>query len=45
MLSRRNAPGDGPLARQLLTRARDVGATRGFEVVERRAATALQLLD
>ncbi len=45
MLARRNAPEDKERARQLLARARHAGADRGFEVVERRAATSLQLLE
>ncbi len=45
MLARRNAPGDKERALQLLGRARHAGADRGFEVVERRAATSLHLLD
>ncbi len=45
MLARRQAPGDTTRARDLLSRAREAGATRGYEVVERRAATELRLMD
>ena len=45
MLVRRQAPGDSTRARDLLSQARYVGARRGYEVVERRAARELRLMD
>jgi DNA-binding SARP family transcriptional activator len=45
MLARRGAPGDTTRARDLLSRARHAGATRGYAVVERRAAQELQELE
>jgi DNA-binding SARP family transcriptional activator/tetratricopeptide (TPR) repeat protein/energy-coupling factor transporter ATP-binding protein EcfA2 len=45
MLAQRHAPGDTARARDLLAWARHAGATRGYKVVERRAAVELRLLD
>ena len=44
MLTDRRAPGDIERARELLTMAHTAAATHGYGTVERRAATALQLL-
>ena len=44
MLSRRNAPGDTEAARDPLTKAHAIAAAHGYGNVERRAATALQVL-
>jgi class 3 adenylate cyclase len=44
MLSKRNAPGDAEAARVLLTKAHAIAAEHGYGNVERRAATALQVL-
>ena len=45
MLARRDAPDDRSRAQHILSRARHAGATRGFEVVERRAVAELRLID
>jgi class 3 adenylate cyclase len=45
MLAERGGPGDIQKARGLLTKAHSSAATNGYGTVERRAATALQLLD
>jgi hypothetical protein len=45
MLAQRKAEGDTEKARDLLTKAQDAAATHGYGIVERRAVTALQLLD
>jgi DNA-binding SARP family transcriptional activator len=45
MCAARGDPGDRDLAHDLLTRARQEGATRGYGTVERRAAAALGALD
>jgi hypothetical protein len=44
MLAERDAPGDADRARELLDRARDAAATRGYATVERRAADARRRL-
>jgi class 3 adenylate cyclase/tetratricopeptide (TPR) repeat protein len=44
MLSKRDAPGDAEAARELLTKAHAIAAEHGYGNVERRAATALQVL-
>jgi hypothetical protein len=45
MLAQRGGPGDIQKARNLLTKAHSSAATNGYGTVERRAATALHLLD
>jgi class 3 adenylate cyclase/tetratricopeptide (TPR) repeat protein len=45
MLAERGATGDTEKARNLLTKAHTTAMTNGYGAVERRAATALQLLD
>jgi DNA-binding SARP family transcriptional activator len=45
MLARKHAPEDDTRARDLLTQARHAGVTRGYEVVERRAAAELRRMD
>ena len=45
MLAERQAPGDTKKARELLTNAHTIAAAYGYGNVERRAASALQLLD
>ena len=45
MLAERRAPGDTDKARELLTRAQSAAAANGYGNVERRASSALQLLD
>ena len=45
MLAERRSPGDIEKTRDLLTRAHSAAADHGYGNIERRAATALQLLD
>jgi hypothetical protein len=45
MLAERRSPGDAERARELLTKAHLVAAANGYGNVERRALTALRLLD
>ena len=45
MLADRGGPGDSQKARDLLTKAHSSAEAYGYGTVERRAATALQLLD
>ena len=45
MLAERRAPGDTENARKLLTKAHSAAKAYGYGNVERRAASALQLLD
>jgi hypothetical protein len=45
MLAERDTPGDIDKARELLTKAHSAAETNGYSNIQRRAATALQLLD
>ena len=45
MLAERRVPGDVEKARELLARAHSIAEANGYGNVERRAASALQLLD